>query len=543
MNEINPVKQMILRKKKYLFPRVFLLFGMLLAACLSSCSPVGIPEAAAPASTPEPERTATPAPTANLIPDGYIEYETQSGDTIPVVAAHFGVDAGSIITLADLENNGKTDGTLCEEGASGNSSAEDDDGCVVSTAILDPGTVLYVKDVLGETTPDKILFPDSEVVYSPSVIGFDPAGFARAQGGKLGEHLEPLQAGMVFAADKIWELSEEHSVNPRLLLSIIEHHGGWVTHEPETDEEKRYPMGYLHPDRGGIIAQLGWMIRFLNDGYYWWRAGTLSELTFTDGKTLRLSPYLNAGTVAVMYSTAQTHTYAEWKNFLYGPDNLLDTHLELFGDMEARAAAVEPLFPAGVAQPEMNLPFFPNETWNLTSGPHPAWGRHGALAALDFSPPLLKPGCGVSHHWTTAAAAGLIVRGVNGSAVIDLDEDGYEQTGWVLVYMHLGNTERLGVGERVAVDDPIGHPSCVGGSSTGIHVHIARKYNGEWVLADGGLPFVLSGYRAYNGDQPYDGMLISGNSIVIANAFGTYWTKILRPESDPKYFYTPTPKP
>ena len=47
----------------------------------------------------------------------------------------------------------------------------------------------------------------------------------------------------------------------------------------------------------------------------------------------------------------------------------------------------------------------------------------------------------------------------------------------------------------VETDDRIGHASCEGGVSTGTHLHFARKYNGEWVLADGPLPFVLSSRR------------------------------------------------
>jgi hypothetical protein len=64
--------------------------------------------------TPEPAVTVISTPTEIPIPDGYVAYESQSGDTIPAIAAHFGVDAGSIITLADLEsgtyNAGFTDG-------------------------------------------------------------------------------------------------------------------------------------------------------------------------------------------------------------------------------------------------------------------------------------------------------------------------------------------------------------------------------------------------------------------------------------------------
>ncbi len=33
-----------------------------------------------------------------------------------------------------------------------------------------------------------------------------------------------------------------------------------------------------------------------------------------------------------------------------------------------------------------------------------------------------------------------------------------------------------------------------GGEVTGTHVHIARKYNGEWILADGPLAFNLEGW-------------------------------------------------
>ena len=160
-----------------------------------------------------------------------------------------------------------------------------------------------------------------------------------------------------------------------------------------------------------------------------------------------------------------------------------------------------------------------------------------------------SPGCGNSSHWATAAAAGRVVRVGNGVVVLDLDRDGYEQTGWVLVYMHIANTDRVGLNAYLETDDNIGHPSCEGGNSSGIHMHIARKYNGEWVLADGGLPFVMSGYQAGNGDEPCDyaywgfcsGTLANDEKTVTANAYG-HLTAIYRPDSRPEFFYTPTPK-
>lgn len=41
------------------------------------------------------------------------------------------------------------------------------------------------------------------------------------------------------------------------------------------------------------------------------------------------------------------------------------------------------------------------------------------------------------------------------------------------------------VGTVVDTGAPLGHPSCEGGQATGTHVHMARKYNGEWLPADG----------------------------------------------------------
>ena len=112
--------------------------------------------------------------------------------------------------------------------------------------------------------------------------------------------------------------------------------------------------------------------------------------------------------------------------------------------------------------------------------------------------------------------------------VIDQDDDGYEQTGWTLLYLHIATKDRIEVGDWVEVGDRIGHPSCEGGRSTGTHVHVARRHNGEWVPADGALPFTLSGWEARAGTIAYKGWLIRGNEILYANTAATYETQITR---------------
>ena len=72
--------------------------------------------------------------------------------------------------------------------------------------------------------------------------------------------------------------------------------------------------------------------------------------------------------------------------------------------------------------------------------------------------------------------------------------------------------------------DKIGHTSCEGGISSGSHLHIARKYNGSWIDADGSIPFTMDGYRAESSGNEYDGFLVKNGESIEAWAY-------YRPES------------
>jgi hypothetical protein len=103
---------------------------------------------------------------------------------------------------------------------------------------------------------------------------------------------------------------------------------------------------------------------------------------------------------------------------------------------------------------------------------------------------------------------GVITTSENGRVVQDLDGDGYQGTGWALLYMHMGEDERVEVGDHVDTDDPIGHPSCEGGAAETSHLHFARLYNGQWIPAgDARLPLVLSGWTFAGDSQEYDGSM------------------------------------
>jgi murein DD-endopeptidase MepM/ murein hydrolase activator NlpD len=124
----------------------------------------------------------------------------------------------------------------------------------------------------------------------------------------------------------------------------------------------------------------------------------------------------------------------------------------------------------------------------------------------------------------------LVVRAEDGIVTINLNYNNNEHSGWVLLYLHIATEGRLvEAGDEVNVGDKIGHPSCEGGISTGTHVHMARKYNGEWMTADGPIPFVLSGWRVHNGATAYKGSLSKpGEGLVIASSFSAPGSQIRR---------------
>jgi murein DD-endopeptidase MepM/ murein hydrolase activator NlpD len=151
-----------------------------------------------------------------------------------------------------------------------------------------------------------------------------------------------------------------------------------------------------------------------------------------------------------------------------------------------------------------------------------------AWAALDFAPPGDALGCVLSDEWVTASADGVVVRADQGEVILDLDGDGLEQTGWVIFYLHIESRGRVRAGAELEQGDPIGHPSCEGGVSTGTHVHIARRYNGEWIPADRDTPFNLDGWISAGLGSEYDGTLLRDGELLTARARRTSDNQVYR---------------
>ena len=468
-------------------------------------SPLPPTETATPTETVTPTPV-TPSPTrdplATLPP--LIVYYSQPGDTLQAVAARFVVEVGLITSSVALPEPNR---------------------------LLEPDTPLLIPNFLADTeiSPSDIILPDSELVFSPSAIDFDVRQFVVDAGGYLSSYTDYVGITSIKdGIDSIVHSAEGWSINPRLLLALTEYESGWVTGTPDNPAERDYPLGNIDILYKGLYKQLQWAAEELSVGYYGWRAGTLTELSFKDGSRLRLAPGLNAGSAALLYFFSTYMTREQWEAVIDPDVGFPAIYTQMFGDPWVRARVVEPLYPPALVQPELNLPFEKGQVWWLTGGPHSPWLGRGGWAALDFAPGSVTGGCTDSIRWVLASAPGLVVRSDTGVVVLDLDADGYEQTQWALLYLHIATKDRVKTGTWLEADDRIGHPSCEGGLATGTHVHLARKYNGEWILADGPLPFVLSGWTAHNGDAAYKGTMTRRERVSIADPNGRPYSAIER---------------
>ena len=448
--------------------------------------------------TPAPANTPLPPLTDNTP----ILYTSQAGDTLDAVAFRFSVSVDEIASPEPIPIQG----------------------------FINPNQLLIIPNRLGNTTSTNKLLPDSEVVYTLSaIVGFDTQNYVSETGGHLSKHYEYLgSVGHSSGAEIVEKIALENSINPRLLLALFEYQSGWVLGEPATQTQLDYPFGLMDPDRKELVYQLKWAVNNLSIGYYDWREGRLNEIKFKDGATARLEPSLNAGTAALLYYFAQIYNSQDWLHAINPETGFPALYEQMFGNPWVRANSVEPLFPPEMKQPILELPFMVNQMWSYTGGPHGAWEKDGSWAAVDFSPARTESGCVDSTAYVTSSAAGLVVRSGNGVVVVDLDGDGFEQTGWVIVYLHIATEDRIENGEWVETGDLLGHPSCEGGHATGTHVHMARKYNGEWMAADGAVPLVLTGWQAHAGSAPYKGTLTRDGETVTASTVGNFNSRITR---------------
>jgi LysM repeat protein len=415
-----------------------------------------------------------------------VTYIVQPGDTLAAIAEKYTLPLNTIIEINQIEN----------------------------PDLLDVGMELILPppDPASQGPAFKII-PDSELIRSPSAVGFDINSFVRSTGGYLASYKEKVDDVEMTGAQIIDSVSKEFSMHPHILLAWLEYQGNWISSTTPTEIQQKYPAGYVNQYYEGLYLQMAWAANNLNMGYYLWKVNAVSAWILPDDSIIPPDPTINAGTAAVQHLASLLYDQEKWREVV-SENGFIRTFTNYFG--QAFDYSIDPLLPSDLTQPVLQLPFENDAVWSFTGGPHGGWGTGSAWAALDFAPPGDALGCVVNDAWVTAVSDGWITRSENGVVVIDLDGDGYEETGWTVLYLHIETRDRIPVNTQVKAGERIGHPSCEGGVSNGTHVHIARKFNGEWIPADQNLPFIMDGWVSQGTGIEYNGYLVKNENIVEA---------------------------
>jgi LasA protease len=456
---------------------------------LASTTSPGI-EIALPTATPFPVEPSFPQ---DVPPGTFFTYVTRSGDTLTSLAGRFGIEPELI----------RSDFPLPED------------------EYLAARQSLEIPNILNEISPGGMLLSDSELLYSPSAGSFDIQAYLSQTGGYLLDYSEEIEQDLLLSGARIVEMiAQEYSLNPRVLLALIEHRSGWVMSELVEASTIDHPIGFEIPGRSGLYQELVVAATQLNLGFYGWRGGTFLETRFEGQGIVRWNPTLNAGSVALLHLLSLLSGPEAWLDAASGTDGMAIQYEQMFGSAWGDTQVQGTLLSPDLEQPELTLPFEPDDRWSLTAGPHTAWTYGTPRGALDFSPITAEEVCAISARWVTSSADGVVVRARDNAVVIDLDGDGREATGWALVYYHIAGEGMVDEGVHVLAGDRLGHPSCEGGRTTGKHVHFARKYNGEWLPADGPLPMILDGWQAQASERNYYGSLLRGDEEVTSDSSG-----------------------
>jgi LysM repeat protein len=155
-------------------------------------------DAGLPVVTPTPD-TPRNLPTPRQAADQYI---VQSGDTLGSIAHAYSVGLEDLMAA-----NGLTD---------------------ANTISVGQALVIPVPQA-GASGPSFKILPDSELVYGPASTLFDVEAFIREKGGVLAAYTQDVDGEILDAAQIVTLVARNYSVNPRLLLAVLEHRSGWVS--------------------------------------------------------------------------------------------------------------------------------------------------------------------------------------------------------------------------------------------------------------------------------------------------------------------------
>ena len=361
---------------------------------------------------------------------------------------------------------------------------------------------------------DNSLVSDGQFVWGPNVGDFNIGAFLDDQGSPLAAYAPDIE---------LW--ASYSSVNPKVLIAILELRYGWVSGFPDsiTEDEMRSTiedtaMGlastfYEHMHTWGALRPPFSPVPSLGP-----------SILLEDGSVASLDPSLSSATVALITAMADDISPAGYESKFAGMTRDFNT---IFGAMFPESDPLDisnEIVPLN-APPEglFQLPFPLGAEW-VASGPH-SWNGGSwppPFSSIDFftgggscaAPP---------NQYAVAAAYGTVNRPYGYSCWLEIDHG----NGWVTSYYHLSN---LYSGAPIGRDGKVGTiacETCAGGFATGPHVHFSLKYNGAYVSLEG---VEFSGWKVHAGSVPYnsgsferDGTFLNAYTRLV-NDYQTYYS-------------------
>ncbi|MCJ7679007.1 MAG: LamG domain-containing protein, partial [Anaerolineales bacterium] len=339
--------------------------------------------------------------------------------------------------------------------------------------------------LLRQTAAEPMI-ADDQFVWGPNVGAFDAGAFLDGRGSPLAAYSEDLE---------LW--ASYSSVNPQVLLTILELRYGLVDHFPDG------------ADAAAIRSQIETTALDLATAFYehlyTWGARAegpasdrpLPPLALGDGTIVALDAATTSGTYALQQVLAQGSDAAAFQSLTAPADvgGFGASFAALFPGTELLAQD-NPINPADVPPDTLlQFPFPLADTWGF-------WGAHswnGGSAPPPYSSLDFYDGGGTCAAppglYAVASAAGSSVR--RGSCWMEIDHG----SGWTTSYYHLQNLTSGGPQIRNGRLGSIACEVCAGGFATGPHVHWSLKFNGAYASLEG---VKLSGWTVHVGPTAYD---------------------------------------
>ncbi len=346
--------------------------------------------------------------------------------------------------------------------------------------------------------PRAALINHERFFYEPDFYAPQIQAFLETQPGPLKGYRATVGNREHSFADILSSQAVLFSINPKVLLTLIEQQSGLLTNPAPSDEQVQFMLGYHGDEDGhaGWMAQLSWARRELHRAQRDF-PGT-PELVYADKTHSPLPPGLAVGDYAVARVLAATTTAAELPSKLeQGDRSFVATYTRLFGDPRD----VPQGWPAPAA-PFLSLPMeYVHETTSFFDHDAPFLAENGSTwiyrgdqaehfsydghDGWDFA--MLPPEPVLAAAEGTVVFAGNAVDGCATRAVVIDHANGYRT-----LYWHLSRpTVELGPVSRGEVIGIAGSSGC----ATGPHLHLQVQYLGRdvdpagWCGPHGGDPW------------------------------------------------------